>query len=401
MRTASSLHLTYCLNVHPGETWQEQFAAIRNHAEPVARAVAGDRPFGLGLRLSARSAAQLAAAPAELAEVRRYLDAHGLYALTVNAFPYGVFHGTAVKDAVYRPDWADPARIAYTRDAAEALAALLPDGVPGSLSTAPLTFKGWPDWQRAVPAAREAFAEAGRTLARLEAQTGRRIVMALEPEPFCYPENTDELLELFAALPDDVRIAGTLGACFDTAHHAVAFEDLPDSLDRLARAGIPVGKIQLSAAIAADTGAAAREQLRTFADPVYLHQTRTHLPGGGFRATPDLAPALAEETLWASGGEVRVHYHVPLFVERFGALRSTADLLRDPRFVERLRAGRSATLEIETYTWSVWRATTGESAALEEGIARELAWTQRLLGAPDVPRPGPGAQSHAGSNGRA
>ena len=27
------LHLTYCLNIHPGQTWGENLAAIRRHAE--------------------------------------------------------------------------------------------------------------------------------------------------------------------------------------------------------------------------------------------------------------------------------------------------------------------------------------------------------------------------------
>ena len=101
---ATNKHLTYCLNVHPGETWAENFAAIRDHAVRVRDAVAPREPFGLGLRLGYRSAEQLAQ-PAALAELRQFLDDHGLYAFTINGFPYGRFHATAVKEEVYRPDW--------------------------------------------------------------------------------------------------------------------------------------------------------------------------------------------------------------------------------------------------------------------------------------------------------
>ena len=41
------LHLTYCLNIHPGETWQEAFAAIREKAVEVKKRVAPDQWFGL------------------------------------------------------------------------------------------------------------------------------------------------------------------------------------------------------------------------------------------------------------------------------------------------------------------------------------------------------------------
>ena len=58
-KQSRSLHLTYCLNIHPGETWAENLAAIRAHAVAVKARVAPDRPFGLGLRLS-RAAAETA-----------------------------------------------------------------------------------------------------------------------------------------------------------------------------------------------------------------------------------------------------------------------------------------------------------------------------------------------------
>jgi len=51
LRDDPPLHLTYCLNVHPGETWEENLAAIRRHALGVRARVAPGGPFGLGLRL--------------------------------------------------------------------------------------------------------------------------------------------------------------------------------------------------------------------------------------------------------------------------------------------------------------------------------------------------------------
>ena len=44
------IHLTYCLNVHRGETWQENFDAIKKNALIIRDQVAKGRSFGLGLR---------------------------------------------------------------------------------------------------------------------------------------------------------------------------------------------------------------------------------------------------------------------------------------------------------------------------------------------------------------
>ena len=103
-------HLTYCTNIHPGETWDAVRLNLERHVRRVKAAVAPDRPFGVGLRLSAVAAATLAQ-PAELEEFRAFLRESGFYVFTINGFPYGPFHGTRVKEEVYLPDWLDDARL--------------------------------------------------------------------------------------------------------------------------------------------------------------------------------------------------------------------------------------------------------------------------------------------------
>src|SRR4051812_44733868 len=104
MIVGDGLHLGYCTNIHPGETWDEVFANVSTHVLVVKGRVCPDRPFGVGLRLSAVAARELAA-PGVLAAFRDFLRTHGLYVFTINGFPYGAFHGTVVKENVYRPDW--------------------------------------------------------------------------------------------------------------------------------------------------------------------------------------------------------------------------------------------------------------------------------------------------------
>src|SRR5215211_2445360 len=88
MRTSlPPVHLSYCTNIHPGESWPEVRANLERYLVPVRERVAPGRPFGVGLRLSAESARALAA-PEALRELRGFLRAHDLYVFTINGFPY-------------------------------------------------------------------------------------------------------------------------------------------------------------------------------------------------------------------------------------------------------------------------------------------------------------------------
>ncbi|MCZ7660181.1 MAG: hypothetical protein M5U07_21120 [Xanthobacteraceae bacterium] len=127
------VHLTYCTNIHAGESWEEVRESLEAHLPRITAAVAPGAPLGLGLRLSAIAARALSA-PAAFEELRALLTRHDLYVFTINAFPYGPFHGTRVKEDVYQPDWLTAERLTYTDQTAEILARLLPEGMPGSVS---------------------------------------------------------------------------------------------------------------------------------------------------------------------------------------------------------------------------------------------------------------------------
>ena len=108
--SASRPHLTYCTNIHPGESWTEVRENLVRYLVPVRERFAPGVPFGVGLRLSAESA-QALGEPEALEELRAFLRAHDLYVFTINGFPYGPFHGRPVKEAVYLPDWLQPERL--------------------------------------------------------------------------------------------------------------------------------------------------------------------------------------------------------------------------------------------------------------------------------------------------
>src|SRR3989339_788092 len=128
-----TVQLTYCLNIHPGETWQENFQAIKDKALAVRRSVCPDKPFGLGLRLGNDAVGSILKNDV-LSSFKSYLAANNLYAFTINGFPYGSFHGTRVKETVYKPDWRTRERFDYTTKLADILGNILPENIVGSIS---------------------------------------------------------------------------------------------------------------------------------------------------------------------------------------------------------------------------------------------------------------------------
>lgn len=388
-------HLTYCTNIHPGESWAEVRANLERYVLPVRAKVAPGRPFGVGLRLSARAAEELHQ-PAALEALLEFLAAHELYVFTINGFPYGQFHGEPVKDRVYLPDWLDDARLVYTDRLAAILAAVLPDeaGLEGSISTVPGAYKERITGPEQVGRMAERLMRHAATLHRLREETGKLILLALEPEPCCYLETTAETIRFFedylfaeAAVARFAALTGLgrsdsesvlrrhLGVCFDVCHMAVEFEDPQASLEVLRAAGIRIGKIQLSAALRVAIQSESRAQaeaLSEFADDVYLHQV-VERRGEAFRRFTDLPGALQtlqEET--PEPREWRIHFHVPLFRRELGSFANTQGYLAEVLGLLRQRA-YTQHLEVETYTWGVlpeaYRAEDIVSA-----VARELHW---------------------------
>jgi hypothetical protein len=357
-------HLTYCTNIHPGESWAEVEANVATYVVDVKRRVSPEAAFGVGLRLSDRAARELAAG--RVPAFQALLAKHDLYVFTINGFPHGTFHGAPVKEAVYRPDWLEDERVAYTDLLADLLARLLPDGVAGSISTVPGCFQTR-GAAAALPAIASNLERCAAHLAEVERATGKHIALAIEPEPCCVVETIDQAIALFARyLPDRTH----LGICLDACHAAVEFEELPGCIERLRAAGVPIAKLQLSAGLALDAAdARSRAQLARYVDPVYLHQVVVD----GAQRFADLPEALAH----ASRGEWRVHFHVPIIEAELNGLATTQRFLADLLALQR-RDPISTHLEVETYTWDVLPPEL-RSRPIEDAIASELRWVRERL----------------------
>jgi len=391
------VHLTYCSNIHPGETWSEVRANLETHLPRVRALTSPGRPFGIGLRLSAQAARELSEASA-LAELRAFLDANAFYVFTLNGFPYGTFHGERVKEAVYLPDWRDAARLDYTNRLADLLAGLLPPGLDGSISTVPGAFKTAVRDAADVEAMRAHLVAHVAHLIELERTSGKHITLALEPEPCCFLETIGEAVDFFgktlfgpASAAQLAALAGLdagaaadalrahLGLCLDLCHAAVEFEDPDDCLAQLAAAGIRVYKMQISAGLCVTRfDEAAMATLRDYAESVYLHQVVERGPGGLRRYT-DLPEALASLGQPGARDEWRVHFHVPVFQKALGPLDSSRDFI-EAMLARHRRQTLSDHLEIETYTWDVLPQGL-RTESVDHAIAREYRWVLDQLAA--------------------
>jgi sugar phosphate isomerase/epimerase len=391
----SAGHLTYCSNIHPGETWSEVRANVQKFYPAVRDRVSPGQPFGIGLRLSAQASKTLTE-PATLREFQDFLSRNGLYVFTINGFPYGQFHGTRVKEDAYLPDWRDEERLRYTDELAELMARLVPEGIEGSVSTVPGAYKPAMGGVADVERIADNMIRHVARLVDIERRTGRRIALAIEPEPHCYLETVDESVRFFqdhifsdtalrrlgeltglASAAAAAALRNHIGLCLDLCHAAVEFEDPVACLQSLEQAGIRIHKMQISAGLrVAELTPGALQGLRQFNDPVYLHQVVEQSPAG-IRRFADLPDALATVNGHAGGREWRVHFHVPIFLDDLGAFSSTRFFIRKVLELHRARPV-SSHLEVETYTWNVLPEHL-QAGGMEQAIARELNWVKETL----------------------
>lgn len=386
--TASQL--SYCSNVHSGESLQAVCDNIRHYLAAV-RAGRGLSSLNAGLWLSRQAADELAS-PAALQDFAALLQSQGIALCSLNGFPYGNFHQSVVKQAVYRPHWGEQARLAYSLQLAQILAFCMPkDCSEGTISTLPLGFG--PDWSAVEQQrAEDHLCQLMLGLAELEQISGRRVRFCLEMEPGCVLECTPQLIGFFTqALPAAMARHGVasdyldryLGVCYDICHQAVMFEDIEHSLASIVEAGINIGKIQVSSALRVLDASKAQAQLAQYAEPRYLHQLSARVETGVVHTGLDLIASLNQQAPLPQHAEWRVHYHVPIQAEQLASplLTTTREAIEQCCRFLAAQPQLKPHLEVETYTWQVLPEAlrpTGPQQ-LVASLVTELDWLESTL----------------------
>ena len=375
-------HLAYCTNIHPAESWAETLGVLQEHTLKVRdKVIRGDEPYAIGLRLSALAARELMEED-NLPLFQDWLSSENCYVFTINGFPYGAFHGTRVKENVYLPDWSSTDRLVYTNQLFNIISRLAPEGVEGSVSTLPGSFKAFKADESSLFANLETCA---RHIEDLSEQTGRDLHLGLEPEPLGHFENTRDTLAFFDRLlgqsDDPDLLLRRVGINYDTCHFAVEFNDCRESLEAFRDAGLRISKVHLSNALAFDLdNPDAMRAIAQFDEPTYLHQLITN--GGErrrfFTDLPEALTLLQEPSIMTEGHqEARVHFHIPLYADPATPLRSTKSHVSELLAYRRAQPDFCSHFEIETYTWGV--LPDDLQKPIVDQIAEEYRWVLSQL----------------------
>jgi len=387
----STLPLSYCTNVHPGQTVAEVVDGINTYTAAAFHQF--NRPTAAGLWLARSVITELQESTESMELLAQTLWQHDLNCYTLNTFPYGDFHSDRVKENVYLPDWTTTERTRYTLQCAQVLAQLLPKSCEGSLSTVPLGGRMNPSNDQFMDRCLMNVIEVARELQALDETSGRRIRLAIEPEPLCHLSSIPgDVIPFFSQLyqrADDEgcleAVQGYIGVCLDVCHQAVEFEDLHDSIDLLEQAQIRINKLHITNAvelISPASNKAGRKALLAYVEPRYLHQTYARFNDGHVESRLDLTiddiqRSPADDFLNAD--RWRVHFHVPIFAETLGDLTTTRpDLETALQRVANLPYAPH--LEVETYTWPVMLDAQGsDTTNLSARIAGELEAATALI----------------------
>lgn len=345
------MRLALCGNVFPADGPEDVLAALRG---PVVQWGAGLQaaglraPYGFGLHVSARAAEHYTASAEARAELQQAMTHAQVQCWTANAFPFGDFHAAKVKEAAFLPDWTSSERLRFTLQVAQLLAALAPDdGSPLSISTCPL---GYGKSAREDAVAHVHLRQTADALQQLSDRHQRAFILSIEPEPDGGFERVADLAQWLAA-HFDVAHRAHLGICFDLCHAAVVGESVAEILSTVQETGVPIGKVQISSALAIPSAHSASTLafLQRLTDDPYLHQVRG-LDGSGqpFAATD--VPLLLERPDASQCTDMRIHCHVPVSLSDF------PDGLRGTPWREAVQACMDAGIsdfELETYTLPV------------------------------------------------
>jgi hypothetical protein len=273
----------------------------------------------------------------------------------------------------------------------------------GGISTSPLTYKPWfttaEESEQAKNIATQNILTVVEALHHIYKSTGTLLHLDIEPEPDGFLESGPEFINWFENdllakgkiyCSEKLRITGDeaekilkrhVCLCYDVCHFAIGYEPHTAIIEQLKAKGIQIGKIQISAALKARLPASPTERLKVtnelskFDEPTYLHQVIAKCNDGSLIRYPDLSEALADAhhpdvTEW------RAHFHVPIFVEDMGLVKSTQTDITEVLSLQKNNPFTNH-LEVETYTWGVLPSSL--KIPLNESIIRELAWVKTKL----------------------
>nr|YP_010478527.1 hypothetical protein N4K87_pgp085 [Chlorobotrys sp.]UVI60832.1 hypothetical protein [Chlorobotrys sp.] len=387
--------LTYCSNIHPGDSWTEIFRNLKANIPILKARLSPTEPFGIGLRLSNKASDELLYNE-NINIFKTWLTQNNCYVLTINGFVYGDFYNSSIKEKVYEPDWNTRERADFNLNLINILSKLCVPGKEIGFSTSPLGYKFSLVLSHDDP--KDLFKnsfnlyllELVQKMIDIFEKEGKIIHIDFEPEADCFLETIEDIILFFnktifqdtaTLLSQRLKIplaksrdylTRHVRICYDICHQAVQFENHVKNFVNLSQLGIKIGKIQISSALQLKIKQKDKiiltNEINKFKDNIYLHQVVVKTVDGSLKKYRDLPEAInnmTTNTLW------RVHFHLPIFAQNYNKLLSTREDIQDViNFIK--KSPITSCLEIETYTWEVLP----EDLKLDllSSIIREYEW---------------------------
>jgi hypothetical protein len=391
----SRVELGFCANLFAATSLETLEASLRECAHSFE--LTTQRRCGIGLWFPNSLARQLDRDESLRAGFYERLVAMGWDCFSFNAFPYGDFHSERVKESVFQPSWAEPARLAYTLRIGRIAASWAEAGELRSISSLALGLARLETAAQFREQCRYNLVELCASWALEYESTGIELVLGLEMEPGSVLEATPQLIEYFESevfsqkseeqlfargiSQPAAALRRHLGACFDLCHQALQYEDPVQSLSQLASAGIRIAKMQLTNALELrnPADAASRAELARYVEPRYLHQVTIQTSDLSVKLVDDLERLLPDgDGQWDDAECWRIHFHVPVHRATLGRLHTTQAWLEAAL---RFAVDRQLTshFEVETYTWELLPDSAELSRPLASRIGDEMAWARERI----------------------
>lgn len=365
---------------------------IREHLAPWNLNIAGNALHGVSLRLSQMALADPLLTAANLKAIA------GEYDLNVVGFS-GVGISGGRKEQVHHPDWRSEERLSFMFGAAN-LAAELAAGQEFGITTSALSYRTWVDSE--MPGNWAAITlnliRVVQHLVQIRERTGLTIHIDLEAEPGSLLRDADDIVRFWeqwltgrgtAMLSDRMPITdGTaldavlrhVRLALDTSHAAVVGDDAVSTLDRFATAGVRIGRLQVSSALACDIPdepsqrVILAEQLQSQVSDSLLQQVVAYHDGEIVHRFADLPDAIAsiDENI---GTSWRIHTHVPVLADDYGTFASTRNQTANWLREIAVRGTETGLVELRSANWSV----VSPSDSAPAMIAQEATWVREIM----------------------
>lgn len=408
----SNFHLSYCTNIHKGESWNEVFTNIKKYTVNVKKLITRKKWFSIGLCLSNKSVKSLTKKNI-LKKFQKWLLKKYIYIQTINSFCFTNFHEKNIKQKIYNPNWGTYERYIFTKQIINIIKHTLLITTTGTISTVPLFYK------YTIKTKKEKYILLQKSIINLMnilihlKKINKNISICMEPEPDCYLEKTSDVITFYNKrlyihgneyLQKNYKITKKINkqlikkyikVCYDICHFSLFKEKIQQTLSKFKKEKIDIGKIQLSSGLKTNEpknyflkNNFFKKLNKITKKTPFLHQAystiinKNNTISSHYKDLFEIKkrPLLEKKPIKMINKKIwKVHYHIPLYKSKHQNFKTTqkeiSNLFRILLNSKKYKIPTS--IEIETYTWDNFKKS--QKINLLTSIVNEYKYTLFLI----------------------